>query len=74
MRPFYLYAEVEGRKTPLTGGPRRKDGSLNVSVLVRDKGESICAYKIKCYSEGNKLKVDVINGNGTVVDSTETIY
>ena len=74
MRPFYIVAEIEGRKTPLTGGPQRKDGKANVYVLVRDNGESICAYEIKCYSKDGKLKVDVVNNNGDIVDSTETTY
>lgn len=46
VRPFYLSADVEGRRTPLAGGPARRDGSMTVEITQRNAGEIETAFKI----------------------------
>ena len=48
MRPFWLNANIEGRNTDLCGGPRRKDGIMNIDIRQRDNGNSVTAFKIEC--------------------------
>lgn len=36
VRPFYLSADVEGRRTSLAGGPARHDGSMTVEKSLRE--------------------------------------
>lgn len=36
VRPFYIDADIEGRKTPLAGGPRRADGSMHIKITQRN--------------------------------------
>ena len=46
MRNFYMKAKVDGRKTPLTGGPRNKDGAMFISLYQKEKGESVEVLKV----------------------------
>ena len=41
MRNFYMKAKVHGRKTSITGGPRRKDGGMFITLYQKEKGESV---------------------------------
>ena len=41
MRNFYMKSGVDGRKTPITGGPRSKDGSMYIILFQKEKGESV---------------------------------
>ena len=41
MRNFYMKAKVDGRKTPITGGPRNKDGGMFINLYQKEKGESV---------------------------------
>jgi hypothetical protein len=38
VRNFWLDAEIDGRKTTLEGGPRRRDGGFTLTVYIRDDG------------------------------------
>ena len=46
MRNFYMKAKVDGRKTPLTGGPRNKDGAMFITLYQKEKGESVEILKV----------------------------
>ena len=46
MRNFYMKAKVDGRKTPITGGPRNKDGGMFINLYQKEKGESVEILKI----------------------------
>ena len=46
MRNFYIKAKVDGRKTPITGGPRNKDGSMSINFYQKEKGKSVEVLKI----------------------------
>ena len=41
MRNFYMKSMVDGRKTPITGGPRSKDGGMFITLYQKEKGESV---------------------------------
>lgn len=41
MRNFYMKAKVDGRKTPITGGPRNKDGAMFINLYQKERGESV---------------------------------
>jgi len=41
MRNFYIKGKVAGRKTPITGGPRNKDGGMVITLFQKEKGESV---------------------------------
>lgn len=41
MRNFHIAADIDGRKTQLTGGPARKDGGFKLIVMMRQHGESV---------------------------------
>ena len=40
VRNFWIEANVDGRKTKLTGGPRSKDGGLALDIFMRSDGAS----------------------------------
>ena len=60
VRPFYVEGWIDGRKTPLTGGPRRSDGGMTLSVTQRRKGGIESAVQVSCYPtwvpEAGKLR------------------
>ena len=75
VRPFYLSADVEGRRTPLAGGPARHDGSMTVEITQRNAGEIETAFKIRSYREGDELITNVYdNSTGTCVATHKTPY
>ena len=41
MRNFYLKGTVDGRKTPVTAGPRNKHGGMVITLYQKEKGESV---------------------------------
>jgi len=38
VRNWWIEADVDGRKTPLSGGPRSKDGGFQLTIYQRVKG------------------------------------
>ena len=41
MRNFYIKGKVDGRKTPIAGGPRNKHGGMVINFYQKEKGESV---------------------------------
>ena len=41
MRNFYIKGKVDGRKTPIAGGPRNKDGGMYIIFYQKEKGKSV---------------------------------
>ena len=74
MRPFWLDANIEGRNTDLCGGPRRKDGRMNIDIRQRDNGNSVTAFKIECESDGKTCETRVYDSNGDLVATHITNY
>ena len=69
-RNFWMEADVEGRKTPFAGGPRSKDGGMDVTLLVREDGGISEAVRIVCLSDGVKNIVRVCF-NGEIIAERE---
>jgi hypothetical protein len=38
---FHVYFDIDGRNTPLTGGPRSREGGFNGEISVRGEGGTI---------------------------------
>ncbi len=38
VRNFWIDANIDGRKTRLSGGPIRKDGGFELTVYIRNRG------------------------------------
>ena len=64
MRNFYLTADIDGRQTLLTGGPRAKDGEMRVEIRQRKEGKSVVACKIKCTEFNGYLTTTVLDDEG----------
>lgn len=62
MRNFYMEADIDGRKSMLTGGPAAKDGEMTVTIRQRDKGNSVVAFKIYCIETDGEL-VTLVHDN-----------
>lgn len=68
IRNFYLEGFVDGRESTLTGGPRSKDGGMEIFITQRNNGGIIKAVTINCFALGDgSLKTIVKNGNGDEV-------
>ena len=75
IRPFWVDVDIDGRSTNLQGGPRARDGQMNVSLLIRDSGEKKIAYKISCFPTGmSMLCMQVKDSDGNVIHETITDY
>jgi hypothetical protein len=48
VRNFFLVARIDGRNTPVRGGPRGKDGGLLLTLYQRDEGRVREALNIIC--------------------------
>jgi hypothetical protein len=69
-RNFWIEAEIDGRETPLAGGPRSKDGGMDVLLTVREDGGISEAVRIVCWSDGAKNIVRV-RFNGEIIAERE---
>lgn len=64
MRNFWIDADIDGRATMLSGGPRGKDGGMNIAIRMRDEGKSVVACRINCYECDGVLTVCVSDDSG----------
>lgn len=75
--PFYIITNAEGRKTPIAGGTRKKDGDMTTTIYQRSNGDITTPFKIRQYSveiDGvHKLVTDVYY-LGEVIKSHITDY
>ena len=55
IRNFYIAAQIDGRKTKLSGGPARKDGGLDIYLYQRNHGGIDTAAHINCFEENGQL-------------------
>ena len=69
MRNWWAKAYVDGRKTPVTFGPRRKDGGFTLYINQRSEGRSFRAAAIYATPTDEALILDVrvFDENGTCV-------
>lgn len=55
VRNFYIDADIDGRATMLSGGPRAKDGGMDIELYQRDDGKILRIASIRCRAHGNTL-------------------
>lgn len=48
--PFYIETQADGRKTPIAGGTKRKDGDMTTTIYQREDGSITTPFKIRQYS------------------------
>lgn len=49
VRNWWIEANIDGRQTTLTGGPRSKDGGFQLNLYQRVKGEIKKPYRIAAF-------------------------
>jgi hypothetical protein len=60
VRNFYVRAEVDGRRSLVSGGPRARDGGLALTLYQRRNGEAATAIEIYCFAlPDGRLVVEV---------------
>lgn len=72
VRNFWLDAQIDGRKTELSGGPASKDGGMYIVIKQRKEGGIVTAFKVRCYEVDGELVSEVINSNGELVAVCDT--
>lgn len=72
MRPFYVKADIDGRKTPLGGGPAKNDGEMEIEIRQKNEGESELAFKISCRAYDNEWVTTVYDSKGCFVADYHT--
>lgn len=61
VRNFWIEADIDGKKTPLCGGPRGKDGGFTLRVYMRDKGNIKHALRVEGFArKSGKLELAVV--------------
>lgn len=78
VRPFYMTAEIEGRNTDLSGGPRNKNGEMNIKIQQRNKGEIETVLNISSHAverDGKlMLRTVIYDASGKSIFIHETEY
>ena len=75
IRNFWISANIDGRETDLEGGPRAKDGGMEVTINQRKNGTISTALTItccKCYNDDSILETWVKDSNGNVLTVIRT--
>lgn len=69
VRNFYLKATIDGRKTPLSGGPGTKDGGMWLHVTRRNQGKIEDAISLECFvkTDGETLCINVFGPDGNTI-------
>jgi hypothetical protein len=58
MRNFWIEGIIDGRQEKLTGGPRAKEGGFDLTIYMRDNGESKRVLDIRgCANEDGTLEL-----------------
>lgn len=66
VRNFWIDANIDGRQTELSGGPRAKDGGMTVTLKQRNKGAIVEAVRLECYERDGYLNTLVYVGGNLV--------
>jgi hypothetical protein len=53
VRNFWVAGEVDGRRSPLSGGPRARGGGIRLTLYQRKEGRVATALKVHCCANGN---------------------
>ena len=60
VRNFWIDADIDGRQTMLSGGPRSKDDGMRINIFQRDNGGIEEAMRIRCWECDGKLVTEVM--------------
>lgn len=78
VRPFYMEANVDGRASQLSGGPKNKSGGMDVTIYQRDNGDISKVFRIESSStmrDGKLILItSVFDKKGNIVAQEETEY
>lgn len=60
VRNFWIEADVDGRETPLAGGPRSKDDGFTLTVFVRHDGSILTGFTVSGHAaQDGQLRLSV---------------
>lgn len=69
VRNFWMEANIDGRSTVLSGGPKGRWGGMEINLYQRKDGAIAHIAVIKCTASG-KLRTEIMNGD----DAMEVVY
>lgn len=72
VRNFWVDADIDGRQTMLSGGPRAENGGMDVTVYQRDDGGIRTVVRIICRRQFNGKLVTYVDVDGERVATVET--
>ena len=64
VRNFWIELDVDGRKSRVATGPRRKDGGFEMTIYIRDLGEVASGLRVVGTALGNSLSLSAWNAKG----------
>lgn len=71
VRNFWAEVDVDGYSTLLKGGPRTKEGGMDITLYQRNHGGIETAVRIFCREQNEELTTEVkINGETVGVYAT----
>lgn len=73
VRNFWVEADIDGYKTKVQGGPRRKEDGMNLTIYQREDGEISTAFQVKCkVTPSGNLITSVFDDEGKLLTSFQT--
>ena len=73
VRNFWVEANINGYKSKVQGGPRRKEDGMEVTIYQRDNGEISTAFQVNCkVTPSGNLITSVFDENGKLLTSYQT--
>lgn len=67
IRNFWIEANIDGRNNELKGGPKSKEGGMEIEVFQRNEGEIVTALKVYCSELNGVLYANVFDGEGNLI-------
>lgn len=67
VRPSWVDLQIDGYKSNIMAGPKRKDGSMVACFYVRDKKNIVKSVSVSTYSTGQYNILRVYDKNGNVI-------
>lgn len=74
VRNFWVDGNIDGRTTPMYGGPIKKDGGFSLKIFQRSEKNITTALYVRGYAdEDGTLTLIVEDGNGNLVYKNSTV-
>ena len=71
-RNFWIDADIDGRATSLSGGPRAADGGMTIRIKQRDNGGIFTAMTVRCVELDGCLFTEVYGTQGELLGSVQS--